>query len=84
MGRKWKRGERVVVVTINRGLSELTAHRGRKRQNKPESWAGEIVGPSAAGAGWWNVRRLAPDGRRRVRTYAVPDHEIQTRRASVK
>jgi hypothetical protein len=34
MAREWKAGDRVVVVTINRGLPELTTLRGRKGQSK--------------------------------------------------
>src|SRR3954466_5896429 len=78
MGRKWKRGDPVVVVTINRGLPGLPRPAGRKRQNRSESWAGEIVGRSLLGPGWWNVRRLASKGR--GHTYAVPSGEIQPRR----
>jgi len=72
MQQKWKPGDRVTVVTVNRGLPVLS-----KRQDVAESWAGEIVGPSLVGPGWWNVRRAGAKGRGGV--HAVPDGEIGPR-----
>jgi len=73
MQRKWKPGDLVTVVTVNRGLPVWS-----KRQVAAESWAGEIVGPSILGPGWWNVRRSAKAGRGGV--HAVPDGEIGPRK----
>ena len=75
MQQKWKSGDLVVVVTVNRGLPVRS-----KRQDAAESWAGEIAGPSLVGPGWWNVRRLSPKTRVRGSVYAVPDGEISSRK----
>jgi hypothetical protein len=69
----------VVVVTVNKGLPVRPPHKGRKRQDAVESWAGEIAGPSLVGPGWWNVRRIGPNGWRGG-TFAVPDSEIRPRK----
>ena len=78
MQRKWKPGDRVTVVTVNRGLPVRSPRKGGKRQDAAESWAGEIVGPSLLGPGWWNVRRAGAKGRSGV--HAVPDGEIGPRK----
>ncbi len=44
-----------------------------------ESWAGEIVGPSLAVPGWWNIRRIGAH-RGRGHVFAVPDGEIGPRK----
>jgi hypothetical protein len=75
MQRKWKPGDPVTVVTINKGLPPRSDPRGRKGTDKTEAWAGEIVGPSLVGPGWWNVRRIGPI--RRGHVFAVPDGEIK-------
>jgi hypothetical protein len=76
MQHEWKPGDLVTVVTVNRGLPVRI-----KRHYAPESWAGEIVGPSLLGQGWWNVRKLTPKGRARGGiVYAVPDGEIGPRK----
>ena len=80
MQQKWKPGDLVVVVTVNRGLPIQQPRKGRKRQDAAESWAGEIAGPSLVGPGWWNVRRLSPKRRVRGSVYAVPDGEISSRK----
>jgi hypothetical protein len=55
--------------------------RGRKGTDKTEAWAGEIVGPSLVGPGWWNVKRDTPSGTRRgTHVFAVPDSEIKPRK----
>ena len=74
MRRKWKRGDLVTVVTVNRGLPVWS-----KRQDTAESWAGKIVGPSLLGPGWWNVRRADTKGPGGV--YAVPDGEMGPRKS---
>ena len=74
MRRKWKLGDLVVVVTVNRSLPVWS-----EGQDAAESWAGEIVGPSVLGPGWWNVRRVHPNGWRGG-TFAVPDSEIKLRK----
>jgi hypothetical protein len=79
MQQKWKSGDLVVVVTVNRGLPLQQPRKGRKRPDA-ESWAGEIAGPSLVGPGWWNVRRLSPKTRVRGSVYAVPDGEISSRK----
>jgi len=81
MQRKWKRGDRVTVVTLNRGVPRSSELRGRKGTDKTEAWAGEIVGPSLVGPGWWNVKRDTPSGTRRgTHVFAVPDSEIKPRK----
>ena len=73
---EWEPGDRVTVVTVNRGLA------GRRNGSKRAAvaWAGEIVGPSLVGAGWWNVRRQTPSGGKRgAYVFAVPDREIMPR-----
>ena len=65
-------GDCVRVATVNRGLPVWS-----KRQDVAQSWAGEIVGPSLVGEGWWNVRRQTPSGGAYV--FAVPDSEIRPR-----
>ena len=80
MQRKWKPGDRVTVVTLNKGVPRSSELRGRKGTDKTEAWAGEIVGPSLVGPGWWNVRRLTPKGRPGGGIYAVPDDEIKPRK----
>jgi hypothetical protein len=80
MQQKWKPGDLVVVVTVNRGLPVRQPLKGRKRQDAAESWAGEIAGPSLVGPGWWNVRRLTAKGRVGGGVYAVPDGEIRPRK----
>jgi len=80
MQRKWKRGDRVTVVTLNRGVPRSSELRGRKGTDKTEAWAGEIVGPSLVGPGWWNVKRDTPSGTRRgTHVFAVPGGEISAR-----
>jgi hypothetical protein len=80
MQRKWKRGDRVTVVTLNRGVPRSSELRGRKGTDKTEAWAGEIVGPSLVGPGWWNVKRDTPSGEKHgTAVYAVPDGEIMPR-----
>jgi hypothetical protein len=76
---KWKRGDRVLVTTVNRGLSIISESRARERQAKPETWAGEVVGPSLLGPGWWIVRRRSSSGTN-SQTYTVPDREIRPRK----
>lgn len=71
MQQKWKPGDLVTVTTVNRGLPIR-----RKRQDVVNSWAGEIVGPSLVGRGWWNVQRRGPKGGRGA-VFAVPDGEIR-------
>jgi hypothetical protein len=80
MQQKWKPGDLVVVVTVNRGLPVQQERKGRKPRDAAESWAGEIAGPSLVGPGWWNVRRLSPKKRTRSGVYAVPDGEIRSRK----
>ncbi len=77
MQRKWKRGDLVTVVTVNRGLPVWS-----KEQDAAESWAGEIVEPSLVAPGWWNVRRIVPRKRGRLGSYvyAVPADEIAPRK----
>ena len=75
MRRKWKPGDLVTVATVNRGLPVW------RKQQDAESWAGEIVGPSLVGSGWWNVRRLTSKGRVGSGVHAVPDGEIGPRRS---
>jgi len=74
MPREWKSGDCVRVATVNRGLPVWS-----KRQDVAQSWAGEIVGPSLAGPGWWNVRLISVIGRRGG-VYAVPRREIRRRK----
>ena len=75
MSREWKPGDCVSVATVNRGLPVWS-----KQQDVAQSWAGEIVGPSLVGAGWWNVRRQTPSGGKRgAYVFAVPDSEIMPR-----
>ena len=81
MKQNWKPGDLVVVVTVNKGLPVREARKGRKRQDAPQSWDGEIAGPSLVGPGWWNVRRHTPKGRARTGSYAVPDTEIRPRKS---
>jgi len=50
-----------------------------KEQEAAKSWAGEIVGPSLVGPGWWNVRRMGATVRRGP-VYAVPDGELKPRK----
>lgn len=77
MEQKWKPGDLVVVVTVNRGLP-VRPRKGRKtRYDETESWAGEIAGPSLLGPGWWNVRRITAKGRPSGGVYAVPEGEIK-------
>jgi len=76
--REWKPGDLVTVVTFNRGLSVRQPRKGSKREDATVSWAGEIVGPSLLGPGWWNVRRIGPKGGRRG-SFAVPENEIERR-----
>ncbi len=74
MQRKWKPGDLVTVITVNRGLPVWS-----KAQAVAASWDGEIVGPSPIGPGWWNVRRaLGTIGRGGA--YAVPEGEIRPRK----
>ena len=80
MQRKWKPGDLVVVVTVNRGEPLRPARKGSKPGKAAETWAGEIAGPSLVGPGWWNVRRLNANGSLGVYVYAVPDGEIQPRK----
>lgn len=80
MKQKWKTGDLVVVVTVNRGLPVRQPPKGRKRQDAAESWAGKIAGPSVLGPDWWNVPRLNPIGRGYGSVYAVPDGEIRPRK----
>ena len=78
MQRKWKPGDRVTVVTLNKGVPRRSELRGRKGTDKTEAWAGEIVGPSLVGPGWWNVKRYSPSGTRRgTHVFAVPESEIK-------
>lgn len=78
MQRDWKRGDIVVVTTVNKGLP---ARPGRKypAHDNVEKWPGKIVGPSLIGPGWWNVRRITPKGRGGS-AYAVPHGEIKRSR----
>ena len=78
MQQKWKPGDLVVVVTVNRGLPVRQLRKGSKHQSAVE-WAGEIVGPSLVGPGWWNVRRTGHKGGRGG-AFAVPDSEIKARK----
>ena len=78
MRQKWKPGDLVVVVTVNRGLPIRQLRKGRKP--KTETWAGQIVGPSALGPGWQNVRRRVNAEARYGYVYAVPDDEITPRK----
>ena len=82
MQRKWKPGQRVTVITLNRGVPRSSELRGRKGTDKTEAWAGEIVGPSLVAPGWWNVRRIVPKKRGRLGSYvyAVPGGEIGPRK----
>ena len=73
MKQKWKSGDRVTVVTVNRGMPVWS-----KQQDTAKSWAGEIAGPSLIGPGWWNVRRADAKGRGGV--FAVPAGEIGPRK----
>ena len=75
MRQKWKPGDLVIVVTVNKGLPVR-----RKQQDTTESWAGEIVGPSLVGRGWWNVRQRTSQPRGRGGVYAVPAAEIKPRK----
>ena len=79
MQRKWKPGDLVVVVTVNKGLPVQPARKDRKSA-KAEAWLSQIVGPSVLGPGWWNVQRITPKARMRDGVYAVPDGEIQPRK----
>ena len=72
MQRKWKSADLVTVTTVNRGLPVWSKH-----QATAKSWAGEIVGPSPIGPGWWYVRRSAKG---RAGVYAVPADEIGPRK----
>jgi hypothetical protein len=72
---KWKPGDLVAVVTVNRGLPVWT----KEEQDAAASWVGEIVGPSLVGPGWWNVRRAGPK-RGRGGVFAVPEREIGPRK----
>ena len=74
MQQKWKPGDLVTVVTVNKGLPV-----SRKGQDAAETWAGKIAGPSLVGPGWWNVRRISPKRGGRGGVYAVPDGEIRPR-----
>ena len=75
MRRKWKPGDLVTVETFNRGAPLRTSN------GKPaKSWAGEIVGPSVLGPGWWNVRRDPPSGGPGGSVFAVPAGEIKPRK----
>jgi hypothetical protein len=60
MQQKWKLGDLVMVVTVNRDLPVQQPRKGRERQDAAESWAGEFAGPSLVVPGWWNVRRSVP------------------------
>jgi hypothetical protein len=74
MQRKWNPGDTVTVATVNMGRPVWS-----KEQETAKSWAGEIVGPSLVGPGWWNVRRVGARGRRGT-VYAVPYGEIKQRK----
>jgi hypothetical protein len=80
MQHKWKPGDLVVVVTVNRGLPVRQLRKWRKRQDAAESWAGEIAGPSLVGPGWRNVRLHTAKGLIKGSVYAVPDGEIRPRK----
>ena len=67
-------GDCVRVATVNRGLPVWS-----KRQDVAQSWAGEIVGPSLIGPGWWNVRQISVRGRHRS-VFAVPEGEMKPRK----
>jgi len=71
MQQKWKPGDRVTVVTVNRGGPVV-------RKQTVVTWHGVIVGPSLVGPGWWNVRRDTKSGIHGA-VYAVPDGEIRLR-----
>ena len=73
MQRKWKPGDLVTVVTINRGLPVWS-------KRTVETWHGVVVGPSLVGLGWWNVRRDTPSGARNGTVFAVPAGEIGPRK----
>ena len=75
MQKKWKHGELVTVVTVNKGLPVWS-----KEQDAAKSWAGEIIGPSLIGRGWWNVRRDTPSGAPNGSVFAVPEGEIGPRK----
>jgi hypothetical protein len=77
MQRKWKPGDLVVVVTVNRGRPILPSK--ARKPGKAEAWLGEIAGPSVLGPGWWNVRRVHPNGWLGY-TFAVPASEIKPRK----
>ena len=79
MRQKWKPGDLVTVITIDRGLPRSSHPRGYKGPDKTEAWAGEIVGRSLVGPGWWNVRQMSVSGRHRS-VFAVPDGEIRPRK----
>jgi len=76
MRQEWKLGDLVTVTTVNRGVPASSD--SRARPGKTESWAGEIVGPSLLGPGWWKVRRITAKGTRGL-VYAVPHGEIRPR-----
>ena len=80
MQRKWKPGDRVTVVTLNKGVPRSSELRGRKGTDKTETWDGEIAGPSLVGPGWWNVRRAVSTTGRYGRVFAVPDGKIKPRK----
>jgi hypothetical protein len=77
MQQEWKPGDLVLVVTFDRGLPVPPLRKGLK-PGKAETWADEIAGPSVLGPGWWNVRRVHPNGLRGG-VFAVPDGEIKPR-----
>jgi hypothetical protein len=77
MQQNWKPGDLVTVVTVNKGLPIQATRKGASP--KTEIWAGEIVGPSLVGPGWWNVRRSKPVGGGRGGVFTVPDGEIRPR-----
>ena len=75
MQKKWKHGELVTVVTVNKGLPV-----SRKGQDAAETWAGKIAGPSLVGPGWWMVRRAVITKGRHSAVSTVPDGEIKPRK----
>ncbi len=76
MHQKWKPGDLVTVATVNRGLPVWS-----KEQDLAVSWAGEIVGPSPLGPGWWIVQRFSAKRHLRSRVYAVPEGELKSRKS---
>ena len=80
MPQKWKPGDLVVVVTLNKGVPRSSDLRGRKGTDKTEAWIGEIAGPSLVGPGWWNVRRRVNAKGRYGSVLAVPGDEIKPRK----